>query len=47
MVTTLAFAMMLTVMYKHLSENFEWVAEPEPEEDVVFLNPDGTLPEDE
>lgn len=45
--TTLAFAMVLAVMYKHLLENFEWVAEPELEEDFVLLNPDGTLPEDQ
>ena len=46
MMTTIVFAMMLAVIYQHLSENFEWVVEAEPEEDVVLLNPDGTLPED-
>lgn len=47
MVTTFAFAMMLAMTYQYISENFEWSSEPDPEEDAVFLNQDGTLPEDE
>lgn len=46
MLTTVCFAMMLAILYQYMVENFEWAEEePADREDVVLLNPDGTLPE--